>query len=462
MIWLILLLSAGMRLLHLANGRYFVISPDSYYFHAQAEKLAAGGSVAGQGSGIVFPIAWLGNVTFGSIVIPVALGVLSTGLLYLAVKKLYSKRIALCSAFCFAIALPAIFFQCAGYVDRDCLHLLLISACLFAVYYYNVRPLVSGLLIAGCMGLMWYEWGSPIIAVALVSLTGVPFLVGDAIWFTRSWKKAAIPLGLLLVGIAVMGTQAAHIALRVHARGGTVGELVPIDGREILTFTVLIPAAFVGLLGISKRKLKRPDLFILTWIAMSFIGGLFAVRLWQFCIPAVCILAGIGLAWIWKRRLIPKMALAALVLLMIGFGGYYAYNVDLGDPRTSATAEFQQAMEWLKDNSEQGDKVLSYWDWGYMIEDLSDRETVMDNGGHKIATEEMLDEGLESTTGSYLMVKAMNETAARFLVLYKDWPKNDDEMAFVNRAFAGDIGPQLEVAYRTENVLIIVLPNQTG
>lgn len=455
MIYWILGLAAVMRLVHLFNGKHFIVSPDSYYFHRLAEQIAAGESVEGRSSGIAYLISL--SPWWGSIFWPVFFGVLSTALFYMVVEKMYSKRVAIAAAFCFAIAFPGVFQQAAGAVDRDCLHLLLLGVCTFGLYFLYDRPKTVILIITACLALMWYEWGHIAIATLVIGGVAVPFLAADALWFTRSWRKA---LPYLVIALGGMGAVAfAGITQRFSSLGG-ISELAPLDGREFLAYLALIPAFIVGALCLAKRrKFSRADLFVVCWIVGTLALGLLSRRLWVFSVPAYSLLGGIGIAWVWKKRLLPKWALAALCVVMVGFSGYYAYHIDMGDPRTSATVEFQDCMKWIRENTAADAQILAWWDFGYMIEDLSGREAAMDNGSHakskmRVTWEALQGDDMDDTA----VLTALRRTHSDYLLVYQGYPPPVSNGSFIERVFEPcdcAIGRNLKVVYKSEHIRLV-------
>ncbi|MHA1491717.1 MAG: hypothetical protein ACTSRI_18930, partial [Promethearchaeota archaeon] len=47
----------------------------------------------------------------------------------------------------------------------------------------------------------------------------------------------------------------------------------------------------------------------------------------------------------------------------------------------SANVQWQGAMSWVRDNTEEGDKFAHWWDYGYWVQTLGERPTIAD-GGH--------------------------------------------------------------------------------
>lgn len=469
------------RLLHVFNGRHLIVSPDSYYFHTQARYLAEGlPSMPARGSGLTYIVGGLGKVIgmdWASAVVPLLLSA-GTGLLvYCGARKLWGSTVGLFSLLAFAVAFPAVFIGAAGNIDRDCLHLLLIPLCLFAVYFLRENFVLWSVVIAASCVVLWYEWGLQ--GPLLVGLYALPFVAAVFLW---RWRHGGLEgrYQIMVVGGCVAGIVLAavywHEATDIFQKfqGTTIGEMQMLDGRELLAYLLLIPFMFLGIMVLFKRKGRekylRADVFLTLWIVVSLVLGLVFSRMYLWGIPAFCMLAGLGMRWLWSRKLMPRAAFVSLVVVAVIFSGYYAWNVDLRDPRAAATQEYQQAMKWLEAHAGSDDKVLAWWDWGYMIEDLSGREAVMDNGRWDQDDLVLLAKALWSADDGHA-ARWIARTGADWLVLYQDVPPSnhvaqttfgvvpsqaDLDASLMMRAFSSDYcSNYLPLAYRSENVVIL-------
>jgi len=146
------------RCVHLLNpDHYYIISPDSYFFHWMAELVQSGERVdypfIGHAvptiwhTGITYPLAYIAKavsfvfgmspvdaLNFTSKFLPPTLTVISIMVIYLAVSRIYNQRVALFSAFTWATLFQAVWIHGAGYLDRDGLSMLLIMMGAFIFY----------------------------------------------------------------------------------------------------------------------------------------------------------------------------------------------------------------------------------------------------------------------------------------------------------------------------------------
>ena len=219
--WLVLglicLLAIVYRCLHLLQGDYyFILSPDSHFFHRMAELIASGDRLYyptqnvvlpfWQRSGLAYPIGLLAKalafvtgmaspdaVNFVSKCLPPAIGVITIVVLWLVVSKMYRRMVAHLAAFAWAVAIVPLFFGAAGYVDRDGISLLLTVAAVSVFYLMKDFHLKKGgldfgwIICGACVlvfeAVLFVEWISlgPIILLVIL----VAYVVGEIL--TKVW-----------------------------------------------------------------------------------------------------------------------------------------------------------------------------------------------------------------------------------------------------------------------------------
>jgi asparagine N-glycosylation enzyme membrane subunit Stt3 len=202
------------RCLHLLNPHYYyIISPDSYFFHWMAELVQSGQTVDHTflghtvptiwHTGITYPLAYTAKamsfvfgmspvdaLTFVSKFLPPTLAVISIVVIYLAVTRIYNQRVALFSAFTWATLLQACFVQGAGYLDRDGLSMLLIIMGAFIFYlsrswhwkigHLDLGWVPGGLSVVAIEALLiWeWEWIGPVLLLAILTAFFVVEVLG--------------------------------------------------------------------------------------------------------------------------------------------------------------------------------------------------------------------------------------------------------------------------------------------
>ncbi|MCL0066095.1 hypothetical protein M1N79_04385 [Dehalococcoidia bacterium] len=550
----------AIRLLHLLGDHYHILGVDSYFFFWMAETVVAGETPPMTWhSGMTYPLAYLAKsiaflsgippadaLAIASKFLPPILGVITMIAIYLAVSAMYDRRVGIFAAFTMAFLPHALFFQAAGYVDRDPLSILLIMSGAFAFYLLkgwqwrigkvNVGWLLGGILVAGIGQLIYLQWVWVgrwlmlfVLGVFFVSLLGRGLFgirqarsadQGNAPGFPRRMVDRGIAavrespwrLFLVVMGLSGLFTLAgagldAFIS-RAAWSGQTIAQHLPeveyVPGiAEAIAFEMpiaelqslslghihgfyqfflipLIVGIFVALL-----RRRQGDLFCLSWFFGLLILSLFAERILISAIPAVCILSGIGLAFIFKRwslRPILRYSqtfMAVALISVLFFSAILGARV-LGDGRMVApNTNWQSALTFLRDETREEAVVMSWWDYGYWILALGQRRPVVDNGFHGWCEERLRDIGLAYITDDpYEVVRVMGRQGADYFVfstmemdIYsviaraafsgrEDISRTDDlviENPVYGLFLLKDImvkGP-LEVAYRNSEVVIL-------
>jgi len=348
----------------LERGHYYVVNYDSFWFHMLAREISEGRMQMVVGSGLAYPLAGLSRVIgmeAACAALPLALG-LATGLvLYLGVRRLYSDRRALLSVVCFTVALPVHFYFLAGNVDRDCLHLLIVTTGMLALaLFWKERRWFWFAIVVGTVAALTLEWGW------MAFVVYVPLLVAVSEaqrWDWRSWPPWAV-----MAVLAVIAWGAGRMAMRWLGWSG-IAETQPINTLSILEYsTIVVPLGF-GLWRSTREESNWP----LAWFTLSLVAGCFALRLAEFGVLAACVLGGIGLEHIWDQRRIWMAAFAVGVLLFLGLSWKLPENMTM-------PPDWQHALEWVHDNTPGDAKVMAVGDYAHWIQDIAERQPVTEVG----------------------------------------------------------------------------------
>jgi asparagine N-glycosylation enzyme membrane subunit Stt3 len=244
--WVLLALICGLafayRCLHLLKpDHYYIISPDSYFFHFMADLVASGDKYRYPTqfntvlpywlhSGLTYPVglparafAFVSGVAphdavaFVAKILPPLIGVVTIIVLWLVVSKMYGRAVAHLSAFAFAAGVVSVFFGAAGYLDRDGLSwlLVLMGVCSFYLMkgvHIRTAGLDFGWMARGaCLLLfeacLYIEWGflGPLILL-LILVAYVLAEVMASMWprlvsaFNSETDPLNLPLALVKQG----------------------------------------------------------------------------------------------------------------------------------------------------------------------------------------------------------------------------------------------------------------------
>lgn len=509
--WLLLLSLGGLavyafllRCLHLLNsGHYYLISPDSYFFHWLAGKVMAGeelpvgalpGAVTGiLHSGLAYPLAYIAKAAsyvFGLSsadaldltckFLPPLLAVISMLVIYLAATRICNRRAGLFAAFAWATMMSPVLFGAAGYVDRDGLSILLVTTGALVFYLSrdwhfhivnrDVGWLLAGLGVLAIEGILYAEWSfvGPILLLAIIiAYSAVRFLLG---YFDeldkepnvlRRIARAASKVGWRTFTVIMLG-HVVFAALNTHQVAewfnfatsvaswvgrGDIAEMQGITHWDILSFGFLLIPMVAALL-LAWRRRAEGAIFFSCWFLCLLVLSLFAKRVLLYTAPAACLLSGVGLAFLWEwmkqRQYQPlkKAGVAALLCLLVLLS-LSAYSVG-SYPRIAVNEEWQDALAYLRDDTPQESVIITVWDYGYWILDLGQRRPVVDNGFYGWDWERLHDVGeTYATSEPAEAVQIMEKYGASYLVfstLDKDIAKTVLKWAGLEEEYKGLIG----------------------
>ncbi|MBA7600707.1 hypothetical protein ES703_07766 [subsurface metagenome] len=171
----------------------------------------------------------------------------------------------------------------------------------------------------------------------------------------------------------------------------------------------------------SKEKLNiKPEwLLVFSWMVFMLIAARGAIRLFFVTTPFVCLSVGIfisGLASYYKKSKddLGKMLLGILLVGVIIASLFSFTNLATASisqakvTGPSAHIQWQQAMEWVRENTPENAIFLHWWDYGYWIQYLGKRPTLADGGHFEGAFRDHL-------IGRYLLTTPYPETALSFM-----------------------------------------------
>jgi len=142
----------------------------------------------------------------------------------------------------------------------------------------------------------------------------------------------------------------------------------------------------------SEIKLNSQIILLASFMLVSVIAVRSASRVFFLIAPFACLSAGFFVVRIGrhiknsKDELLKWFLILLFVLAIIGSA--YSLNTSLNTIKTqakftgpSANAQWQSAMAWIRNNTEEGKVFVHWWDYGYWVQYLGERPTVTD-GGH--------------------------------------------------------------------------------
>ena len=159
-------------------------------------------------------------------------------------------------------------------------------------------------------------------------------------------------------------------------------------------------------------------IIIFTFSLLSLIIGRSALRLFFIVIPLICFLTSYA---IFKMYSYYKESKEELIRIIFLIGMLFALfflvsniinstNILINQPKytgPSANPQWQESMQWVRENTSPGDVFVHWWDYGYWVEYLGQRPSLTD-GGHACGYWDHL-------IGRYVLTTPFPETALSFM-----------------------------------------------
>ena len=177
--------------------------------------------------------------------------------------------------------------------------------------------------------------------------------------------------------------------------------LMYFKGSLIFMGIALISAAYFGILAISglakEENLKSVDwgaLLLFSFFFLTIVSARGAVRLVMMLGPSTAIVVSaaviILIASLYSRKYenrglkIFLAVLAIIIILLTLFSMYAFYEGTKGASRSEVpyqyTFQWQKAMSWVRDNTPKDAVFGHWWDYGYWLQSIGERATVLDGG----------------------------------------------------------------------------------
>ncbi len=133
-------------------------------------------------------------------------------------------------------------------------------------------------------------------------------------------------------------------------------------------------------------------IFLLSFFFLSIVAARGAVRLIMMLVPAASILSSYLLISLIKdvrnnkneNKKLLGWAAIAIVSISLVFSGYQFYLVSEATAKGYVpniyTQQWQLAMEWVRDNTAEDAVFGHWWDYGYWVQSIGERATVLDGG----------------------------------------------------------------------------------
>ena len=178
---------------------------------------------------------------------------------------------------------------------------------------------------------------------------------------------------------------------------------------SFLFHSILMIFAGIGIWLILSKKISRSEIFVkndmtifLLILGMTgvYVSSVF-IRLELFASISLIILSSVGLSILSKKLFMTdfsgtknyliKISYVSIIMLLFSLPLIFPENTNwinshdnppiilTGGTQYPPTNDWLESLEWIKLNTPQNAKIVSWWDYGYWITTLSDRTTIADN-----------------------------------------------------------------------------------
>jgi len=243
-----------------------------------------------------------------------------------------------------------------------------------------------------------------------ISFVGTLFL---GYYFVRGVKDKKQKRNLLILWILmIVGLILTRVSSTSIFNGENFLSKLLYFGGIILFAIYFLYIYFKGEINVDSSTI-----ILFSWMVIMFVAARGAVRLFFVLTPFICFLSAYSVYHLWKfaknaKEEITKFILYFVFLLVIigliisltGFISGVSAQAKVAGP--SASAQWQNAMGWVRENTLQDDLFVHWWDYGYWVQGLGKRATLVD-GGHGNCW--------DHEVGRYLLTTPYPETAFSFI-----------------------------------------------
>jgi asparagine N-glycosylation enzyme membrane subunit Stt3 len=183
--------------------------------------------------------------------------------------------------------------------------------------------------------------------------------------------------------------------------------------------SLLLIAYLVRLYFREKINLRAEYFIMFSWAIFMLISVRSAVRTFFLTAPFTCFSVGLLITNLSRyvkkskddllRLSLGVLLIVVIVLSLISFNGLSTSTIDQAkNTGPSANFQWQQSMEWVRDNTPADSVFVHWWDYGYWVQYLGQRPTLADGGHFQGSFRDHL-------IGRYLLTTPNPETAMSFM-----------------------------------------------
>ncbi len=417
----------------------------------------------------IFHISTSSALVLAGEVLPLVLAVATILLMFAMATKTHNWIIGVFAAFSMAIIPSDYLIQASGYLTRDALSMLLIMLGVFVYYLqrnwhfnigkWNLSWLIAGIAFLGIEGVLFWEWnaGPPLMFAIIFGCLifefisyfsqgafkgyhpteishlriNSKFVVGGLKTIPKRFIKATkqthwklflfVTLVNVLILISLPNMLSLLVGMTEFAVGGTstaaeAQGLVQSQGGNLWSYALLLIPLFSGFVVALKRR-SEGDLFWLGWFLTTFILAFFAQRFITDMAPAAAALISfIFVPMFLKFRTFRARDKILITIFLIGviLTSFASFTMETARPMSIDT-NWNNALIYCNQHTPTNATIMTWWDYGYWIDDIAYRTPVFDGSVQTAA--QLKDVALAyCTNDTSTTVQIMKEYGATYII----------------------------------------------
>jgi len=162
---------------------------------------------------------------------------------------------------------------------------------------------------------------------------------------------------------------------------------------------LILGGSLIWLYSKEKISVDIESIFLFSWMIIMLISMRSAVRVIFMVVPSIFVITTYFVLKTWKYAINSKEELSkyffyfvtiicAIVILISVFGNpfsgtagaYQSLSYSAKNTGSVANQDWQNAMSWVRNNTSPESLFLHWWDYGYLVQTLGNRTTVLDGG----------------------------------------------------------------------------------
>ncbi len=293
-----------------------------------------------------------------------------------------------------------------------------ISAGIAAILFYVGRVLIGG------------DYASMIEQIDfLILLSLILSLVGAIYFFMRKNINSSLNFSFLFFILALIFSRVSPQSSRLNgeslfSQGIYFSGLILFGGL----IGIIIILAYKNKDGILIEKFKKINLMYIILLVFSFWGIISirgAIRLFFIISPMIVLVSSFILAEVYnqKKEKNKKIIWGAIIIFILIFSQLFA-SYTLQTQYTSKAMipsayhqQWQGAMQWIRDNTPKESIFIHWWDYGYWVQTIGERATVVDGGHQWGYWDHLVGRYVLTATSPEMILSAMKTYNASYLLI---------------------------------------------